>query len=78
MAARVETPGRFQLLGARRCARSLPEDEIDDFEALGPYNAVDPSWSLERMIETIVRKRAVLRGLAATAARQAARLATER
>jgi len=37
-----------------------PEIEIEEFEAFGPYTAVDPSWSLERMIETIVRKRATL------------------
>ncbi len=52
-----------------------PEDEIEDFEALGPYNAVDPSWSLERMIETIVRKRAVLEAYVATAARRRAKAA---
>jgi len=50
-----------------------PETEIDEFEALGSYNAVDPSWSLEKMIATIVRKRALLEELAATAARRRAR-----
>jgi hypothetical protein len=50
-----------------------PETEIDEFEALGPYNAVDPSWSLELMIETIVRKRAVLEAYVKTAARGRAR-----
>jgi len=36
-----------------------PESEIDDFEALGPYAAVDPSWSLERIIASITRSRAL-------------------
>ena len=52
-----------------------PEAEVDDFEALGPYNAVDPSWSLERMIATVVRKRAVLEAYVETAARRRAKAA---
>jgi hypothetical protein len=35
-----------------------PEDEIEDFEDLGPYAAVDPSWSLERIIDRVTRDRA--------------------
>lgn len=35
-----------------------PEAEIDECEDLGYFTAVDPSWSLERMIATIVDKRA--------------------
>lgn len=37
-----------------------PEAEIGEFEALGPYAAVDPSWSLERIIDSLTRSRAVL------------------
>jgi ABC-type proline/glycine betaine transport system substrate-binding protein len=50
-----------------------PEAEIDEFESLGSYNAVDPSWSLERMIETIVKKRALQTELEAVAERRRAR-----
>jgi hypothetical protein len=50
-----------------------PEEEIGEFEALGPYSAVDPSWSLERMIATVVRKRAVLEAYVETAARRRAK-----
>jgi hypothetical protein len=32
-----------------------PQEEIDEFEALGPFRAVDPSWSLERMIAKLAR-----------------------
>lgn len=35
-----------------------PEPEIDEFEEYGPYAAVDPSWSLERIVERLVLTRA--------------------
>lgn len=37
-----------------------PEEDIDEFERTGFITAVDPSWSLERMIASIVKKRASL------------------
>jgi len=52
-----------------------PEAEIDDFEGLGPYTAIDPSWSLERMIATIVESRNLMSAWEITRARHAAKRA---
>ena len=46
-----------------------PEAEIGEFEALGSWSAVDPAWSLERMIATVVQKRAWQLALEETRAR---------
>lgn len=63
-------PGDFDFSWLDLALVLCPEDEIDEFEGLGPYNAVDPSWSLERMIATVVRKRAILEAVTATSARR--------
>lgn len=65
--------GNFEFRWSDVALVLCPEDEIDAFEGLGPYNAVDPSWSLERMIATIVEKRARLEAYVATTARRRAK-----
>jgi hypothetical protein len=51
-----------------------PEAEIEDFEAIGNYSAIDPSWSLERMINALASGHTRARGRLARAITRIARL----